>query len=84
MIAVTADAYSLVVHTMLERTPFSVFTIQLRNGLKLEIDHPDAIMVLQGLSIFSAPGSIPVLFDHECVNHIVDAPASDAPNGPHR
>jgi len=35
------------------------------------VDHPDALVVRDGVAIYVAPGGIPVLFDHEGVSQIV-------------
>ncbi|MGC8643693.1 MAG: hypothetical protein ACP5XB_27860 [Isosphaeraceae bacterium] len=37
------------------------------NGERLEVDHPDALVVRDGVAIFVGPGGIPAIFDHEGV-----------------
>jgi hypothetical protein len=41
------------------------------NGDRLEVDHPDALAVRDGLALFAAPGNVPVIFDHEGVSQVV-------------
>ncbi len=53
------------------RTPFRPFTVVLVNGDRFEVDHPDALVVRDGMAIYIAPGGIPVLFDYEGVNQFV-------------
>ena len=53
------------------RTPYRPFTVALVNGDRFEVDHPDALVVRDGVAIYVAPGGIPVLFDHEGVSQIV-------------
>jgi hypothetical protein len=53
------------------RTPFRPFTIALVNGDRLEVDHPDALAFRDGLGLFAAPGSVPVVFDYEGVSEVI-------------
>ena len=78
----TADNFNLFLGELLERKPFQAFTLILRDGMLLEVDHPQAIQVAEGIAIFRLPGSIRLCIDHDSVNFIIDAPAADVPNGP--
>jgi hypothetical protein len=60
-----------------ERRPSRVFTIELIDGKRLEVDHPQAIMWIDGLAQYTAPGGLGVWFDHECVLTIIQS-GSDA------
>lgn len=53
------------------RTPFRPFTVSLINGERLEVDHPDALVVRDGVGLFVGPGGIPAVFDHEGVAQVV-------------
>ena len=53
------------------RTPFQPFTVALVNGDRVEVDHPDALAVRDGIALFAAPGGVPVLFDHEGVSQVI-------------
>lgn len=52
------------------RAPFRPFTVSLVRGERLEVDHPDALAVRDGVGIFVGPGKIPSIFDHEGVARI--------------
>ena len=52
-------------------TPFRPFTVALVNGDRYEIDHPDAIVIRDGMAVYLAPGRVPVLFDHEGVSQVI-------------
>jgi hypothetical protein len=41
------------------------------NGDRLEVDHPDAIVVREGVGLFVGPGGVPVVFDHEGVSQVI-------------
>lgn len=60
------------------RTPFQPFTIAMVNGDRLEIDHPDALALRDGIGLFAAPGGVPVVFDHEGVCQVVGDLAGNA------
>jgi hypothetical protein len=51
--------------------PFRPFTISLVNGERVEVDHPDAILVRDGVGLFAGPGGIPSVFDYEGVAQII-------------
>jgi len=59
----------------LDRQPFQVFTIELQTGKRFEVDHPRAKVIREGVAVFLAPGGVPVWFDHDSVNHIIDSRA---------
>jgi hypothetical protein len=75
----TTENFEKVLRAMIRRKPFKPFTIELHNGDRFEIDHPEATVMRQGVAIFLAPGPVPIYFDHEGVVQIIDAPASTAP-----
>lgn len=57
--------------TFLTRAPYRPFTVVLISGRQFEVDHPRAIVHRDGVAIFVAPGGIPIIFDHEGVEHFV-------------
>jgi hypothetical protein len=72
----TADNFDLVLSTLRERKPFTMFTVELHGGHRFEVDHPNALVVRDGVAVFLAPGGVPVWFDHESVNRIIGASAN--------
>lgn len=65
------DTFDGTIRTFKHRTPFRPFTIALVNGERLEVDHPDALVVRDGVGLFAGPGGIPSVFDHEGVARVV-------------
>jgi hypothetical protein len=55
-----------------------VFTVELNGAEQFEVDHPEALVVRDGVAVFLAPGGIPIWFDHESVNQIIGATANTA------
>lgn len=72
----TADNFDRVLNDLKQRKPFRVFTIELNGGQRFEVDHPRAMFVREGLGVFLSPGGIPIWFDHDSVNQIVEATAN--------
>lgn len=54
-----------------KQTPFHPFTVSLINGERFEVDHPDALVVRDGVAIYVAPGGIPHIFDHQGVMQFI-------------
>jgi len=63
-----ADNFDRVLNTFKRRSPFRPFTVALVNGDRFEVDHPEAVVVRDGVAIYIAPGGIPVIFDREGVS----------------
>lgn len=53
------------------RTPFQPFTVALINGDRFQVDHPEALVVRDGVAMFIARGGVPMLFDHNSVSEFV-------------
>lgn len=52
------------------RAPFRPFVVELLNGDRVEVDHPEALIVRAGTAIFVAADGTPTWFDHESVNSL--------------
>lgn len=72
----TAENFDQVLNTLQQRKPFRVFTVELHGGDRFEVDHPNALVVRDGVAVFLAPGGVPIWFDHDSVNQIVGAPSN--------
>jgi hypothetical protein len=76
----SADHFEIIMELLLERQPFRAFTVRLKSGERLEIDHPTAINVIGNVAVFNSPGLVPNYFGFDSVSNIVDAPARDVTN----
>ncbi|MDZ4683733.1 MAG: hypothetical protein SH850_01510 [Planctomycetaceae bacterium] len=65
------DNFNGTIRAFKHRTPFRPFTVSMVNGDRLEVDHPDALAIRNGLALYAAPGNIPVIFDHEGVSQVI-------------
>ncbi len=69
--AMDRNTFDTTIRTFKHRTPFRPFAVAMVNGDRLEVDHPDALAVRDGIALFAAPGGVPVVFDHEGVSQVV-------------
>lgn len=65
------ETFDGTMRTFKHRTPFRPFTVSLVNGERLEVDHPNALAVRDGVALFVGPGGIPAVFDYEGVAQVV-------------
>ena len=65
----TADNFDHTLQAFRDRSPFRPFTVVLHSGRQFEVDHPGALVYRDGVALFVGPGGIPVVFDHEGVEH---------------
>ncbi len=65
------DTFDGAIRTFKHRVPFRPFTVSMVNGERLEVDHPDALAVRDGVGMFVGPGGIPSIFDHEGVARVI-------------
>lgn len=65
------DTFDQTIRVFKHRTPFRPFTVAMQNGDRLEVDHPDALAIRDGVALFAGPGGVPSIFDHEGVSRII-------------
>jgi len=65
------DIFDQTMQTFKHRKPFRPFTVAMENGDRLEIDHPEALVLRDGIAMFAGPGGVPSVFDHEGVTRVI-------------
>lgn len=65
------EPFDQTIRALKHRQPFKPFTVAMENGDRLEVDHPDALAIRDGMASFVGPGSVPSIFDHEGVSRII-------------
>ena len=75
----TAEHFQSAIVKLMERRPFQPFTLELNTGQRFEIDNPLVAAFSEGAGVLLAPGGVPIFFDHESVNQIINSPAHSAP-----
>jgi hypothetical protein len=66
-----AENFERTLRAMARRSPFQSFTVELNNGTRIEVDHPEALVFRGGLAVFVSSGGEPSLFDHQSVTRLV-------------
>ena len=73
------ETFTETIRALKHRTPLKPFTVATVSGSRYEVDHPEAIIVRDGLAIFVGPGRVPVIFDNEGVSEVIgDVPGRAA------
>ena len=65
------DTFDRTIRAFKHHTPFRPFTVAMGNGDRLEVDHPDALAVRDGVALFAGPGGVPVFFDYQGVSQVI-------------
>jgi hypothetical protein len=68
-----ADALELALTSFTARAPFRPFVVELVNGQRIEIRHPEAVAIWAGLVVFRDNHGRFQLFDHRGVCRLLDA-----------
>ncbi len=66
-----AENFDRILKTFKNRKPYQPFTVALVNGDRFEVDHPDALVVRDGVAVYIGAGGVPVLFDYEGVAQFI-------------
>ncbi len=74
------DTFDATIRAFKYRTPFRSFTVAMVNGDRLEVDHPDALVIRDGVALFAGPGGVPTIFDYEGVSQVVGDLAERPPS----
>jgi hypothetical protein len=67
-------AFDRSLRALQRRRPFQPFTVAMVNGDRFQVDHPEALVIRDGIAVFIAAGGVPTLFDHESVSKMVGEP----------
>jgi hypothetical protein len=70
----TADNFDRTLRAYQKRKPFKPFTVALVNGDRLQVDHPEVLVLRAGVAVYIAPAGPITIFDHEGVNQVIGEP----------
>lgn len=68
----TAENFDAMMQRLINRRPFRLFTVELMNGQRLQVDHPEAIASKYGIAFFIGPGKVIHEFDHNSVLQFIE------------
>ena len=69
-----AEHFDRTLRAFQRRMPFKSFQVALVNGDRIEVDHPEALVVRGGLAVFISHDGTPTIFDHEGASEFVGEP----------
>ena len=55
------------------RVPFHSFTVEFLSGTRMDVDHPEALVLRGGVAVLLSAVGVPAFFDHESVAQVTDA-----------
>jgi hypothetical protein len=65
------DNFNRTLRAFQKRTPFKPFTVALVSGDRVQVDHPEALVVRAGVAVFVSTDGTPTIFDHEGASEFV-------------
>jgi hypothetical protein len=67
----TADHLEKLFDALRQRSPWHPFTVERLGGHRFEVDHPQAMIVRDGVAVYLQPGGVPMWFDHDGVVQVI-------------
>jgi len=69
----TPENFEKVLHGYLDRAPFRPFTIELLNGSRVEVNHPEALTLRKDLVVYKSSRGMYGVFECSAVARFLDA-----------
>ena len=66
----TAEHFQTTVHAFQRRRPFHAYVVELVSGDRVEVDHPEALVIRGGVAVFVNSAGAPEIFGHEGVSQV--------------
>jgi hypothetical protein len=66
-----AHDFDQTLNSFKKRNPYWPLTVEMVNGDRFGVDHPDTLVVRDGVAVYIGAGGVPVLFDHEGVIQLI-------------
>jgi hypothetical protein len=73
-----AETFAQALRAFARRKPFKPFVVELMNGERIVVEHPEALAFNAGAAVYVSPRREFALFDHEGVTDVRDLPAEAA------
>lgn len=65
------DSFDRTLRAFQRQKPFRPFTVELVSGDRIEVDHPEAMVLRAGIAVFIDAAGAPTIFDHEGVSQFI-------------
>ena len=66
----TSEHFQTTIRAFQQRTPFKSYFVELVSGHRVQVDHPEALVIRAGVGVFVSATGAPTIFDHEGVSQI--------------
>ena len=76
--AMTAEHFQTTIRAFQKRSPFQAYLVELVSGDRVEVDHPEALVMRGGVAVIVSADGAPSILDHEGVNQVIATPADTA------
>ncbi|HEV3002886.1 MAG TPA: hypothetical protein VGX78_00425 [Pirellulales bacterium] len=70
-----SETFAQALRAFARRKPFKPFVVELVNGERVLVEHPEALAFYAGAAVYISPQREFALFDHENVADVRDVPA---------
>lgn len=68
----TAEHFERVTRAFQKRVPFRSFLVELVSGSRVEVDHPEALVLRAGVAAYISADGVPTMFDHDAVAKVTE------------
>ncbi|HUY34795.1 MAG TPA: hypothetical protein VMV69_18765 [Pirellulales bacterium] len=65
-----SKSFAKALRAFVYRKPFKRFTVELINGERIEVEHPEALVFRGGVAVYFSPKNEISIFDHEGVARV--------------
>ena len=68
----STERFQTTIRAFQRRTPFKPYVVEVVSGQRIQVEHPEALVVRAGVGVFVDVSGAPTVFDHEGVIRISD------------
>jgi hypothetical protein len=74
----TTEHFQTAIRGFQRRMPFKPYIVELVSGDRVNVDHPEALVIRGGVGVFVSATGAPTIFDHEGVSQIIGTSGESA------
>lgn len=67
-----AESFASALRAFTNRKPFKAFAVDLVNGERIVVEHPEALVFRNSITVYFSPQKEIAIFDHEGVARLTD------------
>jgi hypothetical protein len=65
-----AEHFQTTIRAFQRRTPFKPYVVELVSGDRIQVDHPEALVIRGAVAVFVSAAGAPSIFDYEGVSQV--------------